>query len=160
MVAPRALTPHLLALKHTTDLGSSGLSQLALAELLERGYLGAHLNNIQPAYRARRDALIEGLRAHLASDVRWQRPARGVSVWLELPPSIDPERVFEEGVARRVIVGPGHAYATDDATRPGVKLNFCFEPEERLIEGARRAAEAIEAARTRRSAAGGGVDLV
>lgn len=160
VVAPRALAPHLLALKHTTDLGSSGLSQLALAELLERGYLGAHLNNIQPAYRARRDALIEGLRAHLASDVRWQRPARGVSVWLELPPAIDPERVFEEGVARRVIVGPGHAYATDDATRPGVKLNFCFEPEERLIEGARRAAEAIEAARTRRSAAGGGVDLV
>lgn len=160
LLAPRALAPHLLALKHTTDLGSSGLNQLALAELLERGYLGAHLNKIQPAYRARRDALIAGLRAHLPSDVRWQRPTRGVSVWLDLPSSIDPERVFDEGVARRVLVGPGHVYAADDATRPGVKVNFCWEPDERLIEGARRVAEAIEAARSRRGVASSGLELV
>lgn len=149
VVAPAALQPHLMALKHTTDLGSSGLNQLALAELLERGYLGAHLNRIQPAYRARRDALIEGLRAHLSPDVRWQRPTRGVSIWLELPSSIDPERVFDEGVERKVLVGPGQMYATEDGARPGVKLNFCFEPDARLIEGARRVAEAIEAARAR-----------
>jgi len=154
VVAPRALLPHLLALKHTTDLGSSALHQLALAELLERGYLGAHLNKIQPAYRARRDALLEGLRAHLPRDVRWQRPSRGVSVWLELPSELDPERVFDECVVRRVLVSPGQVYAADDATRPGVKLNFCFEPEERLSEGATRVAQAIEAARSRPSAAG------
>ncbi len=159
LLAPPALRPHLLALKHTTDLGSSGLNQLALAELLERGYLRAHLNKIQPAYRTRRDALIRGLRAHLPSDVRWQRPIRGVSIWLELPAEIDPERVFEQGVARRVLVGPGHAYAADEGTRPGVKINFCHEPEARLIEGARRLGEAIEAARAQRTS-GGGLDLV
>jgi 2-aminoadipate transaminase len=153
VVAPAALQPHLLAFKHTTDLGGSSLNQLALAELLDRGYLGAHLNRIQPAYRARRDALIEGLRAHLSPDVRWQRPTRGVSIWLELPASIDPERVFDEGVARKVLVGPGQMYATDDGVRPGVKLNFCFEPDDRLIEGARRTSEAIEAARARRGSA-------
>ncbi|HEY8431683.1 MAG TPA: PLP-dependent aminotransferase family protein [Sandaracinaceae bacterium] len=160
VVAPPALAPHLLALKHTTDLGSSGLSQLALAELLERGYLGAHLNKAQSVYRARRDALVGALRAHLASDVRWQRPVRGVSIWLELPPSMDPERVFDEALARRVIVGPGHAYAVDESTRPGVRLSFCWEPEERLIEGARRVAEAIEAVRGQRPHAGGSLELV
>lgn len=154
LLAPPALIPHLLALKHTTDLGSSGLNQLALAELLERGYLGGHLNKIQPAYRARRDALLEGLRAHLPGEVRWHRPSRGVSVWLELPGDLDPERVFDEGVRRRVLVGPGHVYAADEGTRPGVRLNFCFEPEARLIEGAARVAQAIEAARSRPSAAG------
>lgn len=147
VVAPEALRPHLLALKHTTDLGSSALSQLALAELLERGYLPAHLNRTQAAYRSRRDALLSALRDHLPGDVRWQRPIRGVSVWLELPDGVDPERVFDEGVARRVLVGPGHAYATDDTTLPGLKLNFCFEPEERLRDGAVRVAAAIEAAR-------------
>lgn len=154
VVAPPALVPHLVALKHTSDLGGSALNQLALAELLERGYLGAHLNKIQPAYRARRDALIEGLRAHLPRDVRWRRPSRGVSVWLELPGEIDPERVFDEGVARRVLVGPGHVYAADEGARPGLKLNFCWEPAARLIEGAARVTEAIEAARARPSAAG------
>lgn len=159
VVAPRALQPHLIALKHTADLGSSALNQLALAELLERGYLRAHLNKIQPAYRARRDALIEGLRAYLAPDVRWQRPVRGVSIWLALPPGIDPERVFEEASARRTLIGPGHAYAVDEGTRPGVKINFCWEPEPRLIEGARRVAEAIEASRGRRTS-GSAFELV
>lgn len=160
LVAPPPLQPHLLALKHTTDLGTSGLNQLALAELLERGYLGAHLNRIQPAYRSRRDALADALRAHLAPDVRWQRPTRGVSVWLDLPAGVEPERVFDEALARRVLVGPGHVYAADEGTRPGLKLNFCWEPEGRLREGARRVAEAIEAARPRRAAVASRLELV
>ena len=147
VVAPAALRPHLLALKHTTDLGSSALNQLALAELLERGYLPAHLTRAQEMYRSRRDALLEALREHVARDVRWQRPVRGVSVWLELPDGVSPERVFDEAVARRVLVGPGNAFAADETTRAGLKLNFCFEPEDRLRDGARRVAEAIEAAR-------------
>lgn len=146
VVAPEELKPHLVALKHTTDLGCSAIQQLALAEFLDRGYLVAHLNRIQPAYRARRDALLDALRARLPREVRWQRPTRGVSLWLELPAHVDPERVFEEAVRQKVLVAPGHHYATDDATLPGVRLNFCYEPEERLREGAERVARAIEAA--------------
>ncbi|HJL19369.1 MAG TPA: PLP-dependent aminotransferase family protein [Sandaracinaceae bacterium LLY-WYZ-13_1] len=160
LVAPSALRPHLLALKHTSDLGSSALSQHSLAEFLERGYLGAHLNKIQPFYRARRDALLEGLRAHLPADVRWQRPARGLTIWLELPEDVDPERVFEEGLARKVLVGPGHHFAVDEGARPGLRLSFCHEPEARLGEGAARVAEAIEAVRARAGGAAGGVELV
>ncbi|MBX3269569.1 MAG: PLP-dependent aminotransferase family protein [Sandaracinaceae bacterium] len=145
VVAPAALKPHLVALKHTTDLGCSATQQLALGEFLDRGYLVAHLNRIQPAYRARRDALCDALRAHLPSEVRWQRPTRGLSVWLALPDGTDPERVFDEARRRGVLVAPGHHYAADDATHPGVRLNFCWEPEERLREGAARVAAAIAA---------------
>lgn len=160
VVAPRALHPHLIALKHTTDLGCSALNQLALAELLERGYLVAHLNKTQPAYRARRDALLDALRKHLPREVRWQRPVRGVSVWLELPGGIDPERVFEEGVARHVLVSSGHANAADEGSRPGLRLNFCFEPAERLREGAKRVAESIDAAKRRARSTGAGAEVV
>lgn len=145
VVAPAELKPHLVAMKHTTDLGCSALHQLALAEFLDRGYLVAHLNRIQPAYRARRDALLDALRARLPNEIRWQRPTRGLSIWLELPPHVDPERVFEEGKRKKVLVAPGHHYAVDDQTQPGVRLNFCWEPEERLRQGAERVATAIEA---------------
>lgn len=146
VVAPPSLKPHLVALKHTTDLGCSAINQLALAEFLDRGYLVAHLNRIQPAYRARRDALLTELRARLPAEITWQRPTRGLSLWLELPDHVDPERVLEEGKRRKVLVAPGHHYAADDATHPGVRLNFCWEPEDRLREGAVRIAAAIEAA--------------
>ena len=59
---------------------------------------------------------------------------------------MDPERVFEEGKRRKVLVAPGHHYAVDDTTQPGVRLNFCWEPEDRLRQGAERVAAAIEAA--------------
>jgi len=160
VVAPPSLKPHLVALKHTTDLGCSAINQLALAEFLDRGYLVAHLNRIQPEYRARRDALLDELRAHLPSDVRWQRPTRGVSVWLELPELMDPSHVFEEGLSQKVLVAPGQHYAVDESVRPGLRLNFCFEPEARLRLGARRVADAIEAVRSRGERSGPLVDLV
>lgn len=149
VVAPPSLLPHLVALKHTTDLGSSALSQLALAEFLDRGYLSAHLNRIQPAYRARRDALLDELRRRLPADLRWQRPRRGLSVWLELPARDDPEAIFEQALQREVVVSPGSYFAVDDSARQGLRLNYAWEPEERLREGARRVAAAIEAARAR-----------
>ncbi len=149
VVAPPSLHPHLLALKHTTDLGSSTLQQLALAEFLDRGYLVAHLRRIQPAYRARRDALLEALRQHLPDDVRWQRPPRGISVWVELPEGYDPGAIFEEALQRKVMVSPGHYFAVDEGARGGLRLNFGWEPEARLREGARRLGEAVRAARGR-----------
>ncbi|MEQ8457316.1 MAG: PLP-dependent aminotransferase family protein [Sandaracinaceae bacterium] len=160
LVVPPSLAPYLLALKHTSDLGSSALTQLALAELLERGYLAAHLNRLRPFYRARRDALCDGLRAHLPRDVRWQRPVRGLSVWLELPEEVDPERVFEEGLSRGVLVAPGRHFAADEGTRPGLRLNFCSEPEDRLALGAERVAQAIEAVRQEPRADAAVVDVV
>ena len=152
IVAPSTFQPHLLALKHTTDLGSSALQQLTLAEFLDRGYLGAHLNRIQPAYRTRRDALANALRKALPVDVRWRRPARGISLWLELAPDIDPLRVFDEALARDVLVAPAEIFAVDDGARRGLRLNFGYEPAERLVAGARRVGAAIEASRETASA--------
>ncbi|MGE0788491.1 MAG: PLP-dependent aminotransferase family protein [Sandaracinaceae bacterium] len=149
VVAPPTLAPHLLAMKHTTDLGSSALTQLALAEFLERGYLAAHLNKIQPAYRARRDVLVDGLREHLPSDMRVLRPARGVSVWVDLPPDMTPERVFDEALQEKVLVSPGHYFAVDEGARNGLRLNFGWESEDRLALGAVRVGKALEAARAR-----------
>lgn len=160
VVTPPALKPHLLALKHTTDLGCSAINQLALAEFLDRGYLVAHLNRTQPAYRARRDALLDELRRHLPSEIRWQRPTRGLSVWLELPPGVDPERIFEEGRDRKVLVSPGEHFAVDEGTQPGLRINYCWEPEERLRLGARRVAEAIASVMSRSDRSGPTPDLV
>ncbi|MGF1468817.1 MAG: PLP-dependent aminotransferase family protein [Sandaracinaceae bacterium] len=145
VVSPPPLRDHLVGLKHATDLCSSAVQQLALAELLDRGYLVAHLNRIQPAYRARRDALRDGLRAHLPPSVRWSTPLRGLSMWLELPDDVDPVRVAEEARKRRVLCGAAHHYATEEPAPAGVRVTFCAEPPERLVEGAKRVAEALRA---------------
>lgn len=154
LLCPPSLASQLVALKHATDLGSSALMQHALAEFLERGYLGAHLNRIRAEYRARRDALVAALRAHLPRSIRFDVPPRGTTLWLELPDDLDSEAVFEEAKRRGVLVSPGSLYRVDRAlpSRGGVRLVFCYEPAPRLVEGAKRLGAAIESLATSRRA--------
>ena len=96
VLCPPSLREHLVALKHTTDLGTSTLLQHALAEFLERGYLVPHLGRARAAYRARRDALVGTLEKHLPKSIQYDVPSRGVTLWLRLPRDLGPEAVFEE----------------------------------------------------------------
>lgn len=154
LLCPPALRQRLVALKHTMDLGTSALLQHALAELLERGLLAAHLRRTLPVYRARRDALDEALREHLPPGISWERPGSGLLLWLRLPDTLDPEEVFRAAHARGVAVTPGSVNRVGTRGEGGLRLTFCAEPPERLREGARRLGAAIrdvlaEAARIR-----------
>lgn len=146
VVCPPGLAERLAPLKHAFDLSSSLLLQHALAEFLERGYLRAHLRQTLPEYRRRVDALDAALKKSMPAGVTWRRPTQGVSLWLNLPPAIDPDALFREAVARGVLVSPGSLHAADRSRGAhGVRLTFCYEPPARLAEGARRLGKAIEA---------------
>jgi GntR family transcriptional regulator/MocR family aminotransferase len=144
LLSPPSLREHLVALKHTTDLGTSMLLQHALAEFLERGYLVAHLGRVRTEYRSRRDTLVASLDKHLPKSVQFDVPARGVTLWLRLPRELAPEAVFEEARRRGVLVSPGVLYGVD-GTSSGVRLTFCYEDESRLAEGGKRLGQAVDA---------------
>jgi GntR family transcriptional regulator/MocR family aminotransferase len=162
VVAPAPLRPRLVALKYTVDLGNSELMQHALAEFLERGYLIAHLLRSVPEYRRRRDALEEALRRHGPRWLRWRRGERGVALWLPLPPTMDPRAVFEEAHRKGVLVSPSTLNTVEDRMPGGVRLTFCAEPVERILEGAKRFARALAAVTGRGSGAAdaGGVGAI
>lgn len=138
LLCPRPLHGRLAALKHAMDLGTSAILQHALAELLERGYLRAHLARSVEEYRRRRDALERGLGRHLPRGVAWRRPETGVVLWLPVPPPLDAESLYVAAQRHGVLVNPGTLNAVGPTPRPGLRLTFCFEPPERLAEGARR----------------------
>ncbi len=143
LACPPLLRRRLVMLKHSMDLGTSALIQQALAEFIKRGYLRAHLRRIIPAYRSRRDALEAGLREHLPPGIEWQQPRRGGFLWLKLPPAYDTELVFEEAQRHGVLVSPGALHSVHRPQHGGIRLTFCAEPPERLVEGARRLGSAL-----------------
>lgn len=149
VLAPEALRPTLCALQHTSTLGSSLLLQLTLAEMIERGYARAHATRMREIYRSRRDALVGALARHLDGRLEVQRPARGVTMWLGLPSSIDLELLGETARREGVLVATGDLFAgargEPGPDAHGVRLAYCFEPEERLAEGGRRFARALDA---------------
>lgn len=142
VIAPVALRARLESLKHASDLGCA-LIQYALAEFLERGYLRAHLARVLPEYRARRAALESSLREHLPEGIRWQRPGAGLLLWLPLPEGVDPQAVFEAAREEGVLVMPSTMTRAGDACEAGIRLTFCAEPTDRLIEGGKRLGRAL-----------------
>jgi DNA-binding transcriptional MocR family regulator len=145
VVCPPALKRAVSQLRHAMDLGSSLLLQHALAEFLDRGYLRAHVRKTLPEYRARRDALEAGLRAHAPRSLQWRSPDRGVVLWLPLPHGPDPEAVYEEAFRRGVLVAPSTLYAVGGPAERGIRMTFCAEPVERVTKGAKRLGEALKA---------------
>ena len=145
LVCPPALRRQLVSLKLTMDLGTSALLQHALAELIERGYLRAHLQRIVPEYRTRRDALADTLRAHLPPDVTFTLPTSGLVLWLSLPDRLDPEAVYEEAHRNGVLVTPGTIYSVGSRGQGGLRLAYCHEPPERLRQGAARLCATLRA---------------
>ena len=145
IVCPRALRPTLIALKQATDLGTSQLMQATLAEFLERGYLRAHLARTLPAYRARREALEQGLARHLPPGMTWLKPRRGLVLWLPLPADFESEAVFDEAERRGVLVGPSALYQVEAGGRQGIRLTYCAEPPERLALGSQALGRSVRA---------------
>ena len=149
IVAPEALRPHLASMQHASSLGSSLVLQLALAEMLERGWVTAHVTRTREIYRARRDALSGELERLLAGRMEVPRPPRGLTTWLSLPSSIELEALQEQTKREGVLVATGDLFASSRLISTpethGARLSFCFETEARLVEGARRFVRAFDA---------------
>lgn len=90
LVVPPPLQPPIAFEKGLDDLGTATLSQLALADFLERGELDRHLRRMRPRYRARRDALIAALAAELPA---W-RIGDGIAAGLHIV-TYPPEQIDE-----------------------------------------------------------------
>jgi 2-aminoadipate transaminase len=136
LVLPPALKKPLIRMKRVMDLGAPALMQYALAEFMARGYLRAHMRRIVPEYRARRDAMAQGL-ARIGG-FPFESPAHGVVLWLPLPRDIDPEQVVDRAREEGVLLLPGAVWSVGAETSWGLRLTFCAEPAPRIEEGIRR----------------------
>jgi 2-aminoadipate transaminase len=146
IVVPEELIPHLSALKHATDLDTPSFSHRLISAYLEAGGLAAHLAMLCREYRSRRDAMLGALAACFPPEVRWNRPASGMFVWVELPAGADATALLELALAtENVAFTPGDAFALGASRHAAHCLRLCFtaQPSERIEEGVRRLARAL-----------------
>lgn len=146
LVVPARLVEPLARDKVLADGGSAALEQLAFADFLERGEFDHHLRRMRPAYRRRRDALLEALASH-APDLRPAGASAGLHVLVWLPPDVDEDAVV--AAARELGVGVGglrrfHA----GIPLPGALLfGYGTLAERQIVEGVRLVGRAVERVR-------------
>jgi len=154
VVAPRPLLLQLTVTRMAVDFHSDLVAQAALAELLASGGLERHVRRVRRLYAARRSALLEALRAHMPEGTRVREPAGGNTVWVGLPPGLDPVALHAASLEAGVEYARGDLFTFDGSCADHALLSFAQMDRRKIGEGVERWAGLVgrELARARRTA--------
>ncbi|WP_229872390.1 MocR-like pyridoxine biosynthesis transcription factor PdxR [Promicromonospora soli] len=136
LLAPAALRSELVEARYWTDLASPALPQLALAHFITSGGFERHLRQVRRRHRARRDALLAALAAHLP-DGTAHGVAAGLHLLVTLPPGVDDAVVARRAAEAGVRVHPLSAHRVG-AGPPGLVIGYAANTPDRLHEAVRR----------------------
>jgi 2-aminoadipate transaminase len=144
VIAPVEVTDKLTLAKQAADLHSCTLSQHLIWTLLRDGALERQIPNLREAYRVRRDAMLSALSRYFPKEVHWTQPDGGMFLMVTLPEGWDAAELLRESLQRQVAFVPGEEFHVNGQGRNTLRLNFSNATPERIEEGIRRLAGALE----------------
>jgi len=134
-----AARPHvverLVALKQIRDCGTSSLLQAALHRFLDEGGLATHLQRVLPAYRERRDCMLQAMQRHFPVEVARTRPEGGLFVWVTLPRNLDGADLFLAAQARGVIYNNGELFHSSADGSHTLRLTYSTASRSQIESG-------------------------
>jgi len=138
--ASRALIRRFVLVKQASDLNVSVINQMVMLQLAET----RHETLIEAAiksYRAKRDAMLAALEAHMPKSVRWTRPQGGLFVWATLPEGMSGAELLERAVREaKIAFVPGGAFFHDGSGANTIRLSYSLPEPTAIAEGVRRLA--------------------
>lgn len=143
LVADPAVVAELLPYKRYMDLGGPSFIQ-AIAAAFLRGDYPRHLEKMRAYYRARRDAALAALEAHMPEGVTWTRPQGGFQLWVTLPAGLSSIRLFLQAIERGVAIAPGPAHDVDGRHLNSFRLGYGHAGPEEIRSAVRKLAHAVE----------------
>ncbi len=144
--AAAPIVSKLVLIKQAGDLHSSTLNQMAVASVVSEGF-GEQVEKVRVAYSARRDAMLEALKAHMPDGVTWTHPDGGMFIWVTLPKQIDGAVLLADSLRdERVAFVPGKAFFADGSGANTIRLSFSRADEKTIAEGIARLGRAVTAA--------------
>lgn len=136
--AASAVISRLVLIKQASDLNTPVLNQEAMARVAESCF-ETHTARTNAIYKARRDAMLEALQAHMPDGVSWTRPEGGMFVWVELPGNIDAAELLKRSIERvGVAFVPGRAFHPDGSGANTLRLSFSCADFQKIEEGISR----------------------
>jgi DNA-binding transcriptional MocR family regulator len=136
-------------LKLESDFFTAALIQHIAARWLATGAYDRHIEQTQPFYRERRDALLAALERHMPGEYQADRPEGGHHVWVTLTRPLDERALYTEAARHGVAFTPGDAITAERRTQTSLRLSFSLLDPAELDEGVKRLARAIREVRRR-----------
>lgn len=149
VVVPEELILPLGVLKESTDIDAAPFTQRVVNAYLETGQLPGQVAMLRQQYGLRRDTMLRALKEHFPEEARWETPACGFFVWVELPGRVDVDALFTKAIEEaRVAFIPGHAFSVGgkQGQAPSMRLNFSYSTPALIEEGILRLGHTLKAA--------------
>jgi 2-aminoadipate transaminase len=137
VLGPRPVIARLTQIRHWCDLHSDQLSQAVLLRFAQSGRLERHRKKMLHHGGRRLRAMLDACASHLPRGSRWTRPEGGMSLWVELPGSVDTAVALEDAQRAGVTYLPGRTFAVEQPATNALRLSFAGEPPARIEEGLR-----------------------
>ncbi len=148
LVAPIPAMAALTVAKTFEDLHTAALTQRLAAAFIGSPHAERHLARLRVECRARRDALINGLRQHCPR-LRFRVPGGSYYLWATLPPPLTSDALHPIALEHGVGVRSGSAFSPNGGGTDHVRLCYAALPPDRIVEGARRLGRAVDQALAR-----------
>jgi 2-aminoadipate transaminase len=133
ITAPSALMDRIVAIKGTG--GVSQFAAMAVHRFAQTG-LDAHIERARARLRAKRDAMLAALEAHLGVRARWTQPAGGLFLFVQMVDGSDTVAAAERAAARGVLFAPGtHTSADGVSGRDRMRLCYGWNRPEEMAAG-------------------------
>ena len=144
MVAPPALIERFETAKQSIDLMSGSFDQRIVQEAVARGIVDRLAPRLRDVYRTKRDVMQAALREELQGRLTWEPPKGGFFLWVTLPDGVNDEALLARALDERLVFVIGSAFYVDGTGHNRVRLSFSAPTADRIREGARRLAAAMQ----------------
>lgn len=137
-IAPGRWLPQVSMLKLISTVSTVTLGQEVIAEFLATGGYDRHLRRLRGAFRDQVARMSQAIGQYFPPDTRVTRPRGGFVLWVELPESVDAQRLFHLAAERGVSLAPGPIFSPSGRYSHHLRIS-CGYPWSERIEGAVRA---------------------
>ena len=121
--APGRFRPAVAWLKHSTNLATATLPQVAVGQFMAEGQYRQHLRRIRRIYHQRTTDLRRSVIRFFPPDIRVTDPAGGFLLWIELPDAIDALVLYKKALKEGIAITPGHLFSAADRYGSFIRLN-------------------------------------
>jgi 2-aminoadipate transaminase len=130
--------------KQAVGLQTAVTDQLAVARYLATCDLDAHIAKVADAYRERRDAMVDGLRAVLPAQASVNRPEGGMFLWAQLGEGVDTAATLPKALECGVAYVPGWPFYASDPDHSTMRLSYVTNTASVIAEGLQRLGRAFD----------------
>lgn len=126
-IAPGKYQQEISRLKIITSLSTSSSLQAGITDYMQRGFFERYLRKKRIHLSKQCIQLQHLIPELLPTAVSWTRPAGGLTLWLELPQSVNTTELYRQALEKGITITPGALFTSQHKYQNFLRLSFAHE---------------------------------